>query len=106
MATQNASTFKQSPLGPIPMDWGIMKGEEISEIITKGSSPKWQGFQYQNEGVLFVTSENVRDGFLNVSEPKFLPLKFNEKLKNSTLKKGDILINIVVQTDDVVKLSL
>jgi type I restriction enzyme, S subunit len=79
----------------IPSDWEVKKGEEISLKITKGSSPNWQGFQYQNSGVLFVTSENVRDGFLDVSVPKYLPISFNDKLKNSILKKGDILINIV-----------
>ena len=79
----------------IPSDWEVKKGEDISDKITKGSSPNWQGFNYQNEGVLFVTSENVRDGFLDITEPKYLPFEFNTKLKNSILKKGDLLINIV-----------
>ncbi|MBV5313621.1 MAG: restriction endonuclease subunit S [Prolixibacteraceae bacterium] len=79
----------------IPSDWEAKKGVEISDKITKGSSPNWQGFQYQNDGVLFVTSENVRDGLLDISEPKYLPFTFNDKLKNSILQKGDILINIV-----------
>lgn len=76
-------------------DWKSKYGESIAEKITKGSSPKWQGFNYQSEGVLFVTSENVRDGYLDISEPKYLPLEFNEKQKSSSLAKGDILINIV-----------
>ncbi len=91
---------KNSSLRPysnnsIPNDWKVKKGKEISEKITKGSSPKWQGFNYQDNGILFITSENVRDGYLDVSNPKYLPDLFNIKLKNSTLKKGDILINIV-----------
>lgn len=76
-------------------DWESKYGENIATKITKGSSPKWQGFNYQSEGVLFVTSENVRDGYLDISEPKYLPLEFNEKQKSSSLVKGDILINIV-----------
>jgi type I restriction enzyme, S subunit len=44
---------------------------------------------------LFITSENVRDGFLDVSQPKFLPEEFFAKQKNSHLLSGDILINIV-----------
>ena len=79
----------------IPAGWAFRKGIEISEKITKGASPKWQGFEYQNEGVLFVTSENVRDGELDISQPKYLPLSFNNKMKNSILQQGDILINIV-----------
>ena len=44
---------------------------------------------------MFVTSENVRDGYLDVSLPKFLSLEFFNKQKSSQLKNGDILINIV-----------
>lgn len=75
--------------------WVEYKGSDITTKITKGSSPKWQGFDYQNDGTLFVTSENVRNGFLDISSPKYLPLEFNKKLKNSQLEVGDILINIV-----------
>jgi type I restriction enzyme S subunit len=75
--------------------WQTLTGEDLTIKITKGSSPKWQGFEYQSDGVLFVTSENVRDGFLDVSEPKFLPAEFSNKARNSRLKFGDILVNIV-----------
>jgi type I restriction enzyme, S subunit len=79
----------------IPDGWEIKCGEDIASKITKGQSPKWQGFEYQDSGTLFVTSENVRDGRIDVSKPKYLPLAFNNKLKGSQLKKNDILINIV-----------
>lgn len=79
----------------IPEGWSVKKGAEIATLITKGASPKWQGFEYCTNGVLFVTSENVRDGFLDVSNPKFLPIEFSTKQKRSSLHKGDILINIV-----------
>lgn len=79
----------------IPEGWSVKKGAEIATLITKGASPKWQGFEYCTNGVLFVTSENVRDGFLDVSNPKFLPIEFSMKQKRSSLHKGDILINIV-----------
>lgn len=76
-------------------DWVSKTGKEITSKITKGSSPNWQGFSYQSEGTLFITSENVRDGFLDVSSPKYLPNDFYDKQKNSQLRYGDILINIV-----------
>jgi len=87
--------FKQTEIGEIPEGWDVARGEEITTKITKGQSPRWQGFDYQDDGVLFVTSENVRDGRLDVSKPKFLPLAFNDKLAGSQLQQGDILINIV-----------
>lgn len=76
-------------------NWKIYKGEEITTLITKGESPSWQGFNYETEGALFVTSENVRDGFLDISKKKYISKKFHTKLKRSQLAKNDILINLV-----------
>ena len=87
--------YVDEKFGKVPKGWVVKKGIEITSKITKGQSPKWQGFEYQNEGILFVTSENIRDGYIDVSEPKYLPLEFNNKIKNSQLAKGDVLINIV-----------
>jgi len=70
---------------------------EISELITKGASPSWQGFSYINDKsqTLFVTSENVREGYLDLSSPKYIEDGFNVKQKRSVIHKGDFLINIV-----------
>ncbi|SDW10837.1 restriction endonuclease subunit S [Nitrosomonas communis] len=89
-------TFKDSPLGRIPMEWEVESLSMQTEQITKGESPTWQGFKYQQEGVLFITSENVRDGYLDISKgEKFIQPEFNKKLFRSALKKGDVLINLV-----------
>ena len=87
--------YKQTQVGVIPEDWEIHSGEDITTLIGKGASPRWQGFGYTDSGMLFITSENVRDGFLDIREPKYLPLAFHEKLKRTKLRKYDILINLV-----------
>lgn len=71
------------------------KLEEYAKLITKGASPKWQGVDYCEEGTLFVTSENVREGYLDLSKKKYLDDKINEIQPRSMLKQNDILINIV-----------
>lgn len=70
---------------------------ELSELITKGASPSWQGFSYTEDSsqTLFVTSENVREGYIDLSSPKYIEDGFNEKQKRSVIRKGDFLINIV-----------
>lgn len=70
---------------------------ELSELITKGASPSWQGFSYTEDSsqTLFVTSENVREGYIDLSSPKYIEDGFNEKQKRSIIHKGDFLINIV-----------
>ena len=69
--------------------------EEYAVLITKGASPKWQGVDYCEEGTLFVTSENVREGYLDLSKRKYLDDKINGIQPRSILKRNDILINIV-----------
>ena len=68
----------------------------LSERITKGSSPKWQGISYVDEpGVLFVTSENVGQNQMIFDKTKYVEEAFNEKDSKSILACGDVLTNIV-----------
>lgn len=77
-------------------DWGDIKLGEICHLITKGSSPKWQGVKYvEKPGILFVTSENVGEGQLILKSKKYVEEKFNKKDKKSILQTGDVLTNIV-----------
>ncbi|KZE48988.1 hypothetical protein AV540_15515 [Brevibacillus parabrevis] len=77
--------------------WDVKTLNDISILITKGSSPTWQGINYTEDTsqVLFVTSENVREGYLDFSKRKYVENRFNEIQKRSILEYGDILINIV-----------
>ena len=81
----------------LPNSWTWIRLSQITELITKGSSPKWQGVNYveDDSGVLFITSENVRNFYIDISSPKFVEQKFNEIQPRSILKKNDLLINIV-----------
>lgn len=74
-----------------------VKLKEMCQLITKGASPHWQGFQYINDNseTLFITSENVKKGYLDLTKIKYVSNQLNERQKRSSLKKGDFLINIV-----------
>ncbi len=86
---------KQTEIGLIPESWEGQKLGDIATTISKGSSPKWQGFQYTKSGILFVRSQNVGNGKMLLEERAYLPAEFNEKEKRSRLQSGDILINLV-----------
>jgi type I restriction enzyme S subunit len=76
--------------------WEEKTLDEVCVLISKGSSPKWQGIKYVEEpGVLFVTSENVGENTLLLEKRKYVEEKFNISDKKSILKKGDVLTNIV-----------
>ncbi|TKB78761.1 MAG: hypothetical protein E8D42_04835 [Nitrospira sp.] len=68
---------------------------EVADLVTKGSSPNWQGFTYADSGVVFVRSQNVGWGNLDLSDIAHLPPAFNEKERKSVLRTGDVLLNIV-----------
>ncbi|AFY69171.1 restriction modification system DNA specificity domain protein [Thalassoporum mexicanum PCC 7367] len=78
-----------------PKGWEVVQIGAIASRITKGESPKWQGYSYELEGVNFVTSENVLWGQIDISSPKFVSQEFHDKLKRSKLSPDDILINLV-----------
>lgn len=84
-------------LPEIPETWKWCRLGELTKVITKGSSPKWQGVNYTDKenGILFVTSENVGNEIIVLGKEKYIEPKFNEMHPASILQKGDILTNIV-----------
>ena len=82
---------------PLPEGWIWVRLGTLCNLITKGSSPKWQGVNYvePGNGVLFITSENVRNYNVNLDKSKYVEEKFNEIEPRSILKQNDILMNIV-----------
>jgi type I restriction enzyme S subunit len=78
-----------------PKRWSVASLGELTTRVTKGESPGWQGFEYQDEGPIFVTSENVLWGRIDLSEPKHIPAEFHKKLGRSALRPNDVLINLV-----------
>ena len=81
----------------IPISWEWYRLGSLTELITKGSSPKWQGVSYTDKqnGILFITSENVGVEELLLSKEKYVGSEFNVMHPSSILRKGDLLTNIV-----------
>jgi type I restriction enzyme, S subunit len=86
---------KQTEIGEMPESWKVSRLGDLAELITKGSSPNWQGFEYRSEGIPFVRSQNVGWGRLETDEIAYLPESFNLKEKKSIIRTGDLLVNIV-----------
>jgi len=96
---------KEKPLPPVsekespyqlPEGWVWCRLGYLCEIITKGSSPRWQGINYvDKKGLLFITSKNVGSYKLITDNFSFVEWRFNAIEPRSILKKGDILMNLV-----------
>lgn len=82
-------------LPELPDGWVWTRLEDISSLITKGESPKWQGFNYVNDGIYFLRSENVLWGNINITNVVKIPDEFHKKLKRSQVKPNDVLLNLV-----------
>ena len=86
---------KETEIGHVPESWEIIRVEEHAKVISKGSSPKWQGFDYVKDGILFVRSQNVGNGVMEWQDKTFLPPAWNEQERRSVLQSGDVLVNLV-----------
>jgi type I restriction enzyme M protein len=75
--------------------WEIAKLGDISERVTKGTTPTTAGFKFQDSGINFVKIESIDDNGYFIA-PKFAHIdqKCNEALKRSQLKEGDVLFSI------------
>jgi type I restriction enzyme, S subunit len=76
-------------------DWQELILPNCCEKITKGESPKWQGFDYIDKGIPFIRSENVLWGKIDIKNPVKIPLEFHNKLKRSQVNSDDVLFNLV-----------
>ena len=76
-------------------EWEEKKLGELSNLITKGTTPSSIGFQFTNEGINFIKTENIdKNGYIRIDETPKISQECNEKLSRSILNEGDILFSI------------
>ena len=72
-----------------------IKIADISELVTKGTTPTSVGFEFQSNGVNFVKIESIdNEGNFISNKFAYIDIECNEKLKRSQLKDKDILFSI------------
>lgn len=87
--------FEDSELGQIPKGWRAVRLGEVTERITKGTTPTTLKRPFVQSGINFVKAESITD------DGQLLPEKFayiddetHRLLGRSQLKAGDVLITI------------
>ncbi len=87
--------FKDTPIGKIPVDWETVQLGDISEAITKGTTPTTYGHDYKEKGISFLRVENITEnGKINLNDIKYISPETHEFLNRSKLEEGDILFSI------------
>jgi type I restriction enzyme S subunit len=89
-------TYKQTEVGEIPEDWEPTPLGLISAFITKGATPTTYGFEWVNDGVLFLRSECVSEQGLDLTQSMFITPEAHNVLKRGEVRAGDILITIIL----------
>lgn len=90
--------YKKTSIGYIPLDWEVKKFKDITAILRCGlaSTPK-----YVEDGVPFLSAQNVKNGKLNLDKYKCISNELHEKLtKNTKPQKNDILMTRVGNVGD------
>jgi len=74
--------------------WVECKLGDLTERITKGSTPTSYGFAYKSEGITFIKTENIDSNGKIFGVKEFIDEETNEFLKRSILKEDDLLFSI------------
>ena len=75
--------------------WPIKKVSDISERVTKGTTPTTLGFDYQESGINFIKIEAITDsGDFILNKFAHIDDKCHEAMKRSHLKTNDVLFSI------------
>jgi len=68
---------------------------EVTELVTKGTTPKTLGYAFTNSGVPFLKAENVNGGKIDaISIKTFISNQVHDILSRSKTKPGDVLMTI------------
>lgn len=76
-------------------EWDEVRLGDLSEVITKGTTPTSLGFPFTDTGINFVKSESVTfDGWIDRSKFARIDAETHSALKRSQLKEGDVLFSM------------
>ncbi|SEQ08482.1 restriction endonuclease subunit S [Nitrosomonas ureae] len=83
-------------LGKVPEHWEVSRVGFYANKIGSGKTPKGGSEIYQDEGILFLRSQNIYDDGLKVSESEcvFISIEIHEDMINTSVQSGDVLLNI------------
>lgn len=93
----NSAPMKDSGIeciGEIPIHWGIKRIKYVSKKIGSGKTPKGGAEVYEDEGIMFIRSQNVYDDGLRLSDVKYISSRIDAEMYNTRLEYGDVLFNI------------
>ncbi len=84
--------FKQTEIGEIPEGWELKRLRDLAIHITSGSRG-WAQY-YSDEGELFLRSQNVRNGSLDLSDKQFVTVPKSAEGSRTLVQADDLAFTI------------
>ena len=81
-------------IGMVPEQWDVKKIKYLTSKIGSGKTPKGGSDVYIDEGVLFIRSQNVYDGYFDLSSVAFISHEIDSAMSNTRVYRNDVLLNI------------
>lgn len=80
---------------PLPDGWRWVRLGDMSEVISKGTTPTTLGYGFTTSGIPFLRAEDVNGGAVDVTQVAYhISNETHETLSRSQLRSGDLLITI------------
>jgi type I restriction enzyme S subunit len=77
------------------MNWPVKRLNELSDVITKGTTPTSLGFSYKSSGVRFLRAQNINYGKVNFfTDDLYIDEDTHKALARSQIVNGDLLVSI------------
>lgn len=67
---------------------------EATSHIGSGATPRGGQSVYRKDGVVFIRSQNVRDGRLNLGDAAYIAAEVHSTMRRSSVLPADVLLNI------------
>jgi len=77
-----------------PKGWSITKLGGVSTHVSSGSTPKGGREVYQNDGIMFIRSQNVYMNKLVYDNIAYISNDIHNSMKRTWVKNSDVLLNI------------
>ena len=81
-------------LGDLPLHWGLPKLKWITTKIGSGSTPRGGSEVYQDDGVIFLRSQNIQFDGLDLEDVAYISEDIHADMERSAVEPGDVLLNI------------
>lgn len=81
-------------LGQIPMHWNLKRIKHLNKKIGSGVTPKGGAEVYEDEGILFLRSQNIYFEGFKLDNVAHISEQVHTSMANSKVYSNDVLLNI------------